>query len=103
MGAVREGLPEEMTLEQKEERALVMGRPRKKCPGRKSSTCKDPEVGISKVSVTGGMGGRHRGPLRRGQGTRTGNLNFIHWPIRENEAGDDTCPRSHSELRGVGV
>lgn len=50
MGAVREGLPEEMTLEQKEERALVMGRSRKKCPGRRSSTCKDPEVGISKVS-----------------------------------------------------
>lgn len=54
MPGVREGLPEEVIFEQKEERESVMGRSRKKCPGRWSSTRKGPVVGISKFHVTRG-------------------------------------------------
>lgn len=42
-----------MTLEQKQEKESAMG--------RRISTCKGSEVGISKAHVTGGKGERERG------------------------------------------
>ena len=52
--AVREVLPEEVTLEQKEKKELVAGRSGKRVPGRRNSMYKGPEVGIGEVSVPGG-------------------------------------------------
>lgn len=51
-----------MTFEQKEEKESAMRRSGKRVPGRRNSRCKGSEVGISKVRVTGGKGGRARGP-----------------------------------------
>lgn len=48
-------------MEQPEETESALGRHAKRVPGRRNSTCKGSEVGISKVRITGGKGGRERG------------------------------------------
>ena len=47
---IREGLPDEVILEQKVE-GIGHGKIGKKGPGRRYSACKGPEVGISEISV----------------------------------------------------